>query len=75
MDTDRYAARIDELLENKELARRMGERGLELVSRDYDFEAYQSDSRTCSHACKGSQFIANASNIRIAHEVISAIEQ
>lgn len=40
MDTDRYAERIDELLADKNLARRMGERGLELVSRDYDFEAY-----------------------------------
>jgi glycosyltransferase involved in cell wall biosynthesis len=40
MDTDRYAERIDELLANKDLARRMGERGLELVSRDYNFEAY-----------------------------------
>ena len=40
MDTDRYAARIDELLENKDLARQMGERGLALVTRDYDFDTY-----------------------------------
>jgi glycosyltransferase involved in cell wall biosynthesis len=40
MDIDRYAARIDELLENKDLARQMGERGLALVTRDYDFDTY-----------------------------------
>ena len=40
MDIDRYAARIDQLLENKGSARRMGERGLEIVSRDYDFDTY-----------------------------------
>lgn len=40
MDVDAYAARIDELLNDKEKARRMGERGLEIVSRDYDFNDY-----------------------------------
>lgn len=40
MDEDAYAARIDELLADKEKARRMGERGLEIVSRDYDFDEY-----------------------------------
>jgi glycosyltransferase involved in cell wall biosynthesis len=40
MDIDRYAARIDELLENKDVARQMGERGLARVTRDYDFDTY-----------------------------------
>ena len=40
MDVDAYAARIDDLLADKEKARRMGERGLEIVSRDYDFDEY-----------------------------------
>ncbi len=40
MDTGAYAARIDELLQDKAKARRMGERGLEIVSRDYDFDEY-----------------------------------
>jgi glycosyltransferase involved in cell wall biosynthesis len=39
-DTDAFAARLDELLNDKEKARRMGERGLEVVSRDYDFDEY-----------------------------------
>ncbi|MEY2429783.1 MAG: hypothetical protein QOJ40_2668 [Verrucomicrobiota bacterium] len=36
MDTTRFAARIEELLRNKDLARQMGRRGLERVNRDYD---------------------------------------
>ncbi|MEI8341751.1 MAG: glycosyltransferase family 4 protein [Verrucomicrobiota bacterium] len=40
MDTDAFAARIDELLEDKAKAKQMGERGLEIVSRDYDFDEY-----------------------------------
>jgi len=40
MDVDAYAARIDDLLKDKERARRMGLRGLEIVSRDYDFDEY-----------------------------------
>ena len=36
MDTEKYAQRIEELLRNKELARRMGQRGLELVNENYD---------------------------------------
>jgi glycosyltransferase involved in cell wall biosynthesis len=39
-DTPAFAARIDDLLRDKDKARRMGERGLEIVSRDYDFEQY-----------------------------------
>jgi glycosyltransferase involved in cell wall biosynthesis len=40
MDLAAYADRIDRLLRDKELARRMGEKGLERVSRDYDFDQY-----------------------------------
>ena len=40
MDDGAYAARIDELLQDKATARLMGERGLEIVSRDYDFDGY-----------------------------------
>ena len=40
MDLDAYAARIDDLLRDKNKARQMGERGLEIVSREYDFDQY-----------------------------------
>ena len=40
MDIDAYAARIDDLLRDKAKARQMGERGLEIVSREYDFDEY-----------------------------------
>jgi glycosyltransferase involved in cell wall biosynthesis len=40
MDRTRFAARVDELLQNKTLAREMGERGLRLVSDQYDFSSY-----------------------------------
>ncbi len=40
MDTDVFAARLDAILGNKAMAREMGERGLEIVSREYDFENY-----------------------------------
>ena len=40
MDIDAYAARIDDLLRDKNKARQMGERGLEIVSREYDFDEY-----------------------------------
>ncbi len=43
MDTHAYAARIDQLLGDKALARRMGEAGHQLVSERYDFEEYISD--------------------------------
>ncbi len=42
MDTDAYAARMDELLADKALAKRMGEEGFKLVSERYDFEGYLS---------------------------------
>ena len=40
MDIDAFATRIDELLCDKTKAREMGERGLEIVSREYDFNEY-----------------------------------
>jgi glycosyltransferase involved in cell wall biosynthesis len=40
MDTDHFANRLDALLSDKTMAREMGARGLEIVSREYDFEAY-----------------------------------
>jgi len=43
MDRTAYAARIDDLLRDKDLARRQGEAGLKLVSERYDFEGYISD--------------------------------
>lgn len=43
MDRTAYAARIDDLLRDKALARRQGEAGLKLVSERYDFEGYISD--------------------------------
>lgn len=43
MDRDSFAARIDELLNNKALAKDMGEAGLKLVSERYDFESYIGD--------------------------------
>ena len=36
MDTDLFAARIEQLLANKELARSLGRRGLERVNHEYD---------------------------------------
>ncbi len=40
MDRDAFAARVDELLLNKPLAREMGERGREWVAQNYNFDAY-----------------------------------
>jgi len=40
MDRATYAARVEELLRNKTVARQMGERGLQLVSEHYDFSKY-----------------------------------
>jgi len=40
MDVATYARRIEELLGDKARAKAMGLRGLERVSRDYDFDAY-----------------------------------
>jgi glycosyltransferase involved in cell wall biosynthesis len=40
MDRAAYAARLEELLTDKALARKMGERGLRLVSEHYDFSKY-----------------------------------
>ena len=46
MDRDAYAARIDELLNNKPLAKQLGEAGLKLVSERYDFDGYIGDLET-----------------------------
>jgi glycosyltransferase involved in cell wall biosynthesis len=43
MDRNAYAARIDQLLSDKSLARQLGENGLQLVSERYDFAEYISD--------------------------------
>ena len=42
-DRDAFAARLDELLNNKPLAKRLGETGFKLVSERYDFETYIRD--------------------------------
>lgn len=43
MDRAAFAARIDELLNHKPLARQLGEAGLKLVSERYDFAGYIGD--------------------------------
>ncbi len=40
MDRERYAARIDALLHDKALARRMGERGREMADKHFNFDGY-----------------------------------
>ena len=40
MDRAAYASALDRLLQDKELARTMGERGLKIVSERYDFAGY-----------------------------------
>jgi glycosyltransferase involved in cell wall biosynthesis len=40
MDVPAFAARVDQLLTDKALAKTLGEAGLELVSEQYDFEKY-----------------------------------
>ena len=43
MDRAKFAARIDQLLNDKPLAKKLGEAGLKLVSERYDFESYIGD--------------------------------
>ena len=43
MDTDAYANRVDDLLGDKALARRLGENGFHFVSEHYDFPTYLGD--------------------------------
>jgi glycosyltransferase involved in cell wall biosynthesis len=43
MDRAQFAARVEQLLRDKTLARQMGQRGLQLVTRQYDFCQYISD--------------------------------
>ena len=43
MDRAAFAGRIDQLLKDKPLARKLGEAGLKLVSERYDFETYIGD--------------------------------
>lgn len=43
MDTEAYANRVDDLLGDKALARRLGENGFRFVSEHYDFETYLGD--------------------------------
>jgi glycosyltransferase involved in cell wall biosynthesis len=43
MDRERFAQRLDELLQDKEKARRLGENGFQFVSERYDFDSYISD--------------------------------
>lgn len=40
MDHRAFAARVDDLLQNKALARQMGERGLQIANEGYDFDTY-----------------------------------
>jgi glycosyltransferase involved in cell wall biosynthesis len=50
MDTRVLAERIDVLLKDKELARRLGEQGREFVDRVYDFNAYIARMKKTFHA-------------------------
>jgi len=43
IDRTKFAARIDQLLNDKPLAKKLGEAGLKLVSERYDFETYIGD--------------------------------
>ena len=43
LDRTKFAARIDQLLNDKPLAQKLGEAGLKLVSERYDFETYIGD--------------------------------
>jgi glycosyltransferase involved in cell wall biosynthesis len=43
MDRAKFAARVDQLLNDKPLAKKLGEAGLKLVSERYDFESYIGD--------------------------------
>ena len=43
MDRDDFAQRLDELLQDKEKAKRLGENGFEFVSERYDFPTYIED--------------------------------
>lgn len=49
MDRAAFAGRIEQLLQDKPLARRMGEAGLELVSERYDFDGYIRDLAEMFH--------------------------
>ncbi len=40
MDVDAFAGRLDQLLADKDLAKKLGQAGLDLVSERYDFEKY-----------------------------------
>ena len=46
MDRTAFAARLDQLLGDKPLAKRLGQAGLQLVSERYDFETYIADLET-----------------------------
>ncbi|MCF7763743.1 MAG: glycosyltransferase family 4 protein [Verrucomicrobia bacterium] len=46
MDRTAFAARLDQLLGDKPLAKRLGQAGLQLVSERYDFETYIGDLET-----------------------------
>jgi glycosyltransferase involved in cell wall biosynthesis len=43
MDRAKFAARVDQLLNDKPLAKKLGEAGLKFVSDTYDFETYIGD--------------------------------
>ncbi|MGV3772147.1 MAG: glycosyltransferase family 4 protein [Verrucomicrobiales bacterium] len=46
MDVKKYASRMEELLNNKQLAKSLGENGLEFVSKHYEFDSYISGLET-----------------------------
>jgi len=43
MDRAKFAARVEQLLKDKPLGKKLGENGLKFVSDTYDFETYIGD--------------------------------
>jgi glycosyltransferase involved in cell wall biosynthesis len=54
-DLDAYAAAVDELLADKDRARRMGEAGLKLVTERYDFDRYLADLEALFHRVRAAR--------------------
>jgi glycosyltransferase involved in cell wall biosynthesis len=54
-DLDAYAAAVDELLTDKDRARRLGEAGLKLVTERYDFDRYLADLEALFHRVRAAR--------------------
>lgn len=71
MDTDSFAERMEDLLRDKELARRLGDRGRELVNGQYDPERqFNHLERLFLSLCQQAQTTTDENNSRtVAHEL------